>query len=273
VGKGDFEKEETMIKKRVLIACEFSGRVREAFRKKGHDAWSCDLIASEIPGAHIQTDVRMILRNGWDLMIAHPPCVDLAVSGARYFKDKKEKQKEAIQFVLDLMDAPIPQICIENPVSVISSKVGNPAQVIHPWQFGETEEKTTCLWLKGLPRLEPTKIIPPVKHKLVKFAADLPLCPDCNEEAYCDDCKTHFSECDCYEPTQDGVFYHLVDGILFGTEVKNLRPRWTNQTISGQNKLGPSPDRSKIRARTYPGIAEAMAEQWGKALRKAWYAK
>lgn len=184
---------------RVLVACEFSGIVRKAFRELGHDAYSCDLLPAEDYGFHIQDDVRRIIHDGWDLMIAHPPCTHLAVSGARWFKDKQEEQQEALEFVKLLLDAPIDKICLENPVSIISSRIRKPDQIIQPWQFGHEETKTTCLWLKNLP---------PLKH----------------------------------------------------TDVREIRNR--NLTPSGQNKLGPSPDRWKERSRTYTGIAQAMAEQW-----------
>jgi hypothetical protein len=186
---------------RVLVACEFSGVVREAFNRRGHDAWSCDLLPSEIPGKHIQGDVLEILGDEWDLMIAHPPCTHLAVSGARWFKDKRKEQEEALAFVAALLNAPIPRIALENPVSIISSRIRKPDQIIQPWQFGHDASKKTCLWLKNLPLLEPTSVI--------------------------------------------------------------VKERYANQTPSGQNKLGPSPDRAKIRSTTYHGIAEAMAVQWG----------
>lgn len=186
---------------RVLIACEFSGIVREAFRKRGHDAWSCDYLPTEIPGNHIQGDVLSIIDQSWDLMIAHPPCIHLAVSGARWFKEKMKEQEEALDFVRQLLNSPIPRIALENPVSVISTRIRKPDQIIQPWQFGHDESKKTCLWLKNLPLLKPTNII--------------------------------------------------------------LKDRYSNQTPSKQNKLGPSPNRWKERSRTYTGIAEAMAEQWG----------
>lgn len=190
---------------KVLVACEYSGRVRDAFGALGHEAWSCDLLPSETEGNHYLGDIKDILYDGWDLMIAHPPCTHLAVSGARYFYRKEKEQAEALDFVRLLMDAPIERICIENPVSVISSKIRKPDQIIHPWMFGHREAKTTCLWLKGLPSLIPTCVIEK---------------PECGY--------------------------------------------WDNQTPSGQNKLGPSEDRWKERSRTYLGIAEAMATQWGK---------
>ena len=144
---------------RVLIACEYSGIVREEFKKNGHDAWSCDILPTEIEGQHYQCDVREILNQDWDLMIAHPPCTHLATSGARWFKDKVNEQKEALAFVQLLMDAPIHKIAIENPVSIISSRIRKPDQIIQPWMFGEQFQKTTCLWLKNLPKLIPTNIV------------------------------------------------------------------------------------------------------------------
>jgi hypothetical protein len=187
---------------KVLVACEFTGTVRRAFRELGHNAWSCDILPAEDGGPHIQGDVRQVLGDGWDLMVAHPPCTHLAVSGARHFHRKQVEQAEALEFVRTLMDAPIPRIALENPVSVISSRIRKPDQIIQPYQFGHPESKKTCLWLKGLNPLQPTAVM-------------------------------------------------------------QMRGRWENQTPSGQNKLGPSPDRWKIRSKTYPGIAHAMATQWG----------
>jgi site-specific DNA-cytosine methylase len=156
---------------RVLVACEFSGTVRRAFRALGHDAWSCDLLPAEDGSEfHFEGDVTDYIGGGivfshhrnpfhWDLMIAHPPCTHLAVSGARWFKDKQAEQAEALDFVRMLMAAPIPRICIENPVSIISSRIRKPDQVIQPWQFGHGEVKATCLWLNGLMPLRPTNIV------------------------------------------------------------------------------------------------------------------
>jgi len=144
---------------RVLVACEYSGSVRDAFAALGWDAWSCDLLPSEKPGNHHQCDVREILDEGWDIMVAHPPCTHLAVSGARWFEDKVREQAEALDFVHLLLAAPIPHIALENPVSVISSKIRKPSQVIQPWQHGHGETKATCLWLKNLPRLTPSNIV------------------------------------------------------------------------------------------------------------------
>jgi hypothetical protein len=190
---------------KILIACEYSGTVRDAFIRQGHQALSCDLLPTDVPGPHYQGPVEDVLNDGWDLMIAHPPCTHLAVSGARHFAAKRAdgRQQAALAFVQMLMDAPIERWCIENPVSIISSQIRKPDQIIQPWQFGHGESKKTCLWLKGLPKLTPTVVL------------DLP---------------------------ESGV--------------------WANQTPSGQNKLGPSSDRWKIRSATYKGIAEAMALQW-----------
>lgn len=145
----------------VLVACEFSGIVRDAFRSRGHDAWSCDLLPCEgDPRWHEQADAIDFANQGmWDLMIAHPPCTHLAVSGARWFKDKIEEQKQALDFVRQLLKSPITQIALENPISIISSKIRKPDQIIQPWMFGHGETKATCLWLKGLPLLKPTNIV------------------------------------------------------------------------------------------------------------------
>lgn len=144
---------------RVLVACEFSGVVRTAFSKRGHDAMSCDLLPSELPGKHHVGDVRELLDDSWDLLIAFPPCQHLAVSGARWFVEKQREQGEALEFVRTLMNAPITKIAVENPVSVISSSLLTPTQIIHPWQYGHGERKKTCLWLKNLPPLEPTNVV------------------------------------------------------------------------------------------------------------------
>jgi hypothetical protein len=183
---------------RVLIACEYSGRVREAFRARGHDAWSCDLLSAEDGSRfHIQADALNVLHEGWDVLIGHPPCTHLAISGARWFPEKRAsgEQAEAVAFFLALAHAPIPRIAIENPVCIMSSVWREPDQVIQPWQFGHGEVKATCLWLKGLPLLHPTKV------------------------------------------------------------VEGRYPR--------VHLMSPSADRWKERSRTYEGIAEAMAAQWG----------
>lgn len=143
----------------ILIACEFSGIIRDAFIKKGHDAMSCDLLSTEVPGPHYQGNVMDIINDGWDMMIAHPPCTHLAVSGARWFKYKKIEQQEAIKFFMDLVNAPIQKICVENPISIMSTKYRKPDQIIQPWQFGHGETKSTCLWLKNLSLLRPTNIV------------------------------------------------------------------------------------------------------------------
>ena len=144
---------------RVLVACEFSGIVRDAFIARGHDAWSCDLLPTERPGPHIEGDVLEILEEGWDLMIAHPPCTHLAVSGARWFSNKERAQMEALWFFRKLLDAPVPQIAVENPVSIAASRIYRPTQTIQPWQFGHGETKAICLWLKNLWPLVPTNVV------------------------------------------------------------------------------------------------------------------
>jgi site-specific DNA-cytosine methylase len=144
---------------RVLVACEYSGVVRDAFIAAGHDAISCDLLPTEKPGPHHQGDVRDIIGDGFDLMVAHPPCTHLAVSGARWFQEKQAEQAEALAFVRFLLDAPIPRIALENPVSIISSRIRKPTQIIQPWQFGHGETKATCLWLQNLPPLVPTNVV------------------------------------------------------------------------------------------------------------------
>lgn len=183
---------------RVLVSCEYSGRVRQAFRNKGHEAWSFDLLPSEDNSEfHVTGDIRQALDHHWDLMICHPPCTFLAVSGARWFSDpvRKWEQAKALGFVRMHLEAKIERICLENPISVISSKIRKPTQIIQPWQFGHGETKATCLWLKNLPKLAPTDIVD-------------------------------------------------------GREAK-------------VHKMPPGPDRWKERSRTYQGIADAMAAQWG----------
>lgn len=155
-GSSDQAKDETV---RILVACEFSGIVRSAFAARGHDAWSCDLLPTERPGQHIQGDVIPILLDGWDLMIAHPPCTYLAVSGARWFKDRLPEQAVARAFFMALVNAPIPRIAVENPISIMSTVYRKPDQIVQPWMFGHPETKATCLWLKNLPKLVPTNIV------------------------------------------------------------------------------------------------------------------
>lgn len=144
---------------RVLVACEFSGTVRDAFRRLGHDAMSCDLLPTEAPGPHYQGDVRDVLGDGWDLMVAHPPCTHLAVSGARWWAEKQAEQEQALDFVRLLLDAPIPRIALENPVGRISTAIRPPDQYVQPWQFGHGETKKTGLWLKNLCPLVPTNVV------------------------------------------------------------------------------------------------------------------
>ena len=149
---------------RVLIACEYSGAVRDAFRAAGHDAMSCDLLPSEVPGPHYQGDVRDVLGDGWDLMVAHPPCRYLSVSGMHWTRRglrDPQLTEDALDFVRLFMEAPIPRIAVENPVSIISTRIRKPDQIVQPWQYGHDASKTTCLWLKNLPALQPTQIIEP----------------------------------------------------------------------------------------------------------------
>jgi hypothetical protein len=180
---------------KVLIACEYSGTVRDAFAALGHDAMSCDLEPTETPGWHYRGDVRDVILDTWDLMIAHPPCTHLAVSGARWFKEKQVAQAAALDFVRLLLGAPILRIALENPISIISSRIRKPDQIIQPWQFGHGETKATCLWLQNLPPLAPTQIVD-------------------------------------------------------GREAR-------------VHRMAPGPNRAKERSRTYAGIAQAMAQQWG----------
>lgn len=194
---------------RVLVACEFSGAVRDAFIRHGHDAMSCDLLPTEVAGPHYEGDVFDIIGDGWDLMVAHPPCTYLSGSGARwltqvpanpkpgvlYGEARQEAQRQALAFVRALLEADIPRIALENPVSVISTHIRKPDQTIQPWQYGHGETKATCLWLKGLPKLTPTNIVE-------------------------------------------------------GREAR-------------VHRMSPGPDRWRERSRTFPGIAAAMAEQWG----------
>jgi len=182
---------------RVLVACEFSATVRDAFRRRGHDAWSADLLPSEQGGPHFQGDVTSILDAGWDLMIAHPPCTYLAVSGARWWSGRRSEQADAVAFVRRLADANIPRIAIENPIGYLSTVWRKPDQIIQPWMFGHGETKATCLWLKGLQNLEPT---------------------------------------------------NFVDG-----------------RAARIHRMPPGPDRWRERSRTYAGIAQAMADQWGES--------
>ena len=193
---------------KVLIACEFSGVVRDAFIKAGHNATSCDLLPSEMSGPHYQGDVINIINDGWDLMIAHPPCTYLCSSGLHWNKRRPERATmtdEALAFVQLLLNAPVPLVAVENPVGCISTRIKKPTQIIQPWQFGHPESKATCLWLRGLCPLAPTNVLS-----------------------------------------------------------KPISGRWDNQTTSGQNKLTPGPNRWAERSKTYQGIADAIAQQWGR---------
>lgn len=204
---------------RVLVACEFSGVVREAFRARGHEAWSCDILPCPLgPYGHLQMPVQLVLSfseakarkvgvsTWWDLIIAHPPCTYLTVAGNRYYAHRPDLYEPAAAFATQFFDY-APKVCVENPIGRLSRLFRKPDQIIQPYQFGEDASKATCLWLKGLPLLRGS----------------------------------------------ERVAGRLVNG----------RERWANQTDSGQNKLGPSPERSNVRSVTYQGIANAMAEQWG----------
>jgi len=157
---------------KVLVACEYSGTVRDAFRAKAHDAWSCDLLPTDHPGPHYQGDVFDIIGDAWELMVAHPPGTHLAVSGARHFAEERAdgRQQAALAFVQRLLDAPIDKIALENPISIISSQIRKPDQIVQPWQFGHGETKATCLWLKNLPNLEPTNIVEGREARVHKMA-------------------------------------------------------------------------------------------------------
>ena len=171
---------------KVLIGCEYSGTVSDAFLDRGHDALSCDLLPSDKPGPHYQGDIKDIINDNWDLAVFHPPCTHLAVSGARWFKNKQAEQKEALDFVRDLMTAEIPRIAIENPISIISSHIRKPDQIVQPYMFGDPYTKTTCLWLKNLPLLQPTNIVEKGKHHITKSGRSLPEwynIPPCDDRA------------------------------------------------------------------------------------------
>ena len=255
---------------RVLVACEYSGTVRDAFLALGHDAVSCDLLPTERPGPHYQGDAFDIVYDGWDLMVAHPPCTYLSVSGMHWTtRGLRDPQltEDALAFVQKLMDVPIERIAVENPISVISSRIRRPDQIIQPWWFGDDASKKTCLWLKGLPplKIDPLKVRSPQGWSRVVGAADMLEC-ECCGEPFCPECNEHYADCECIGPTEDEVETKVVDGVWFGTRISPPpKMLWGNQTPSGQNKLGPSPDRWKERSRTYPGIAAAFAEQWGLA--------
>ena len=253
---------------KVLVACEYSGTVRDAFIAQGHKAMSCDLLPTDAPGPHYQGDVLDIINDGWDLMIAHPPCTYLSVSGMHWTtRGLRDLQLtvDALNFVRTLLDANIPRIALENPVSVISTQIRKPDQVVHPSMFGHDASKKTCLWLKGLPKLEVRKhyVVPPKGWQLVMAAQEMEKCPDCGEP-FCEMHMDHYADCICVGPHEDEATQKQIDGVLFGTrEEPAPKPIWGNQTPSGQNKLGPSADRWKIRSKTYQGIAIAMAQQWG----------
>ena len=214
---------------RVLVACEYSGTVRDAFTKRGHDAWSCDLLPSATGGQHYQGPLEYFIGSGrdWDLIIAHPPCTYLTGAAEWAYSDnpmingkprnikpgtligaeRREAREYALSFVQMILGRDCPKICLENPVGIIGTRIRPAEQWIHPYMFGDDASKNTGLWLKGLPKLIPTNYIEP--------------------------------------------------------RIVNGKKRWSNQTDSGQNKLGPSADRALIRAKTYQGVADSMAAQWG----------
>jgi len=211
----------------VLIACEFSGVVREAFIRRGHNAWSCDLLPTEIPGQHIQGDVLEVINSDWDLMIAHPPCTYLAVSGAAWFDsplypNRRQDQKEAVDFFMKFADAPIDKICIENPVCIMSTVWKPPSQIIQPYYFGDEVRKTTCLWLKNLPKLRYGNEVQ------MALGEDIP------------------PQTEIVEPE----LIYMKDG--------SIDTKWHCETRSL-----PKEERQKVRSVTFQGIADAMAEQWG----------
>lgn len=232
--------------KRILIGCERSGVIRNAFRSGGFDAWSCDLEPAEDGSLfHLQYSVLLALRDFyWDAFIVHPPCTFLNIAGmhwtVRGLRDPN-LTTEAIRFAEKCWAANVPFVALENPVGVLStrSKLGKPTQTIQPYQFGEDASKRTCLWLRGLPKLSPTRYIKP---RMV--------CARCGQV-------------DTYKAAFARGCSHC------GAEAGLLQPRWGNQTNSGQNKLGPSKDRAYLRAKTYPGIAAAMVQQWGQIINRS----
>ena len=233
---------------KVGVLCEFSGIVRDAFIRRGHDAVSCDLLPTESPGPHLQGDCLSFDWSGFDLLICHPPCTYLAVSGLHWNKrvpGRAEKTEEALRFVRALFDLPCPRIVLENPVSCISTRIRKPDQIIQPWMFGHPESKATCLWLRFVPPLKPTNTLS--RPAWVRC--------ECCDDFLCTIHKgQHVADCSCRD-----IDWWAGRGLDPYTE----GGRWDNQTPGGQNKLGPSPTRAMDRSRTYPGIADAMADQYG----------
>ena len=195
---------------KVLVACEFSGTVRNAFAKLGHDSWSCDLEATDVPGNHYQGNMFDIINEGWDLMIAHPPCTHLAVSGARHFEQKRAdgRQQQGIDLFMSVINANIPMMAVENPIGIMSSLYRKPDQIIQPWQYGHGTTKATCLWLKNLPLLKPTNIVD--------------------------------------------------KGAVWTAKSGKRMSQWFYDS-----SLLPAKEREKMRNKTFQGIADAMADQWG----------
>lgn len=253
---------------KILVACEESQIVTTAFRARGHQAWSCDIepCSGGHPEWHLQCDVRMVLDEDWDMIIAFPPCTYLCASGMHWTtRGLRDPQLtiDAVEFAKLFWNHLCPKVVIENPVGRLSKELGKPTQIVQPWMFGDDASKKTCLWIRGLPELIPTKIIPPKGFQPIVYASQLPLC-ECCDEPFCTLHNEHYADCGCFGPTQDDVRYCIIDGVEFAASQTHIdKPIWGNQTPSGQNKLGPSPERAKLRSKTYPGIAEAMAQHWG----------
>ena len=222
---------------KILIACEESDEVRGRFEKLGFDAWSCDLVDNRNPNAkHYKGNIFDIINDGWDAMIAFPPCTHLAVSGAAWFEQKRKdgRQQEGIKFFMDIVNAPIKHIAVENPVGIMSKIYRKPSQVIQPYYFGDEARKSTCLWLKNLPLLYHNSTLNLFDENI-----------------------THVSQ---------GEFHHWIDG---KTGKSKKQPKWYADAFlkSGISKE----ERAKIRSKTFPGIAQAMATQWGKYLLNQYY--
>lgn len=263
---------------KVLVACEYSGTVRDAFIARGHDALSCDLLPTDKPGPHYQGDVFELDWRFYDLVIAHPPCTYLTISAEWAYKEEQTKKikpgtligaarqkarADALAFITRMWEQPVTRLCIENPVGVINKNLPfmPKPQYVQPWWFGDDASKKTGLWTRGLPKLVPTQqAAAPRGWELVHFTAEC----DPDGDGWCQVRDIDPAECDCMGPCEDDVMYQEVDGVLFGSRLAEPpKMRWSNQTDSGQNKLPPSADRWKLRSVTYQGIADAMAEQWG----------
>lgn len=225
---------------KILVACEESQAVTKEFRKLGHEAYSCDILptSGSNPEWHLQQDVTILLQQHWDMIIAFPPCTYLSSSGMHWTTRgirPMSLTEDALAFAGLFFNSNCPKVAIENPIGILSSKFRKPDQIIQPWMFGHDASKQTCLWLKGLPAIKPTKIIPP--------------------QGWCEVDDTCIEDQSKVIKTINGFKFYSVDG-------KNTKPVWGNQTPSGQNKLGPSEDRAKLRSKTFEGIAKALAEQY-----------